>query len=251
MKAIKVIVAISLVLSMLAMPVFAAEFVPSKERGDGAELISYVLEEVDTPCRSVHLIPFGKIHFEDFFDEETIGWTEEFSKKVEEFIRADLKAAYEEFENSSLTELIHGFEAAWEKLTGGAPLENAVVHDLFEIVLVCSVDEIIITDESVTVKFTVDGITADDLFLIAHKPTGSEDWVLEDYTIDENGVITMTVDHLSPFAIIKDSGEAPEATVTSPQTGVNDYTAAAVIAAVVLSGCAVVCCKKIRRVSAQ
>lgn len=249
MKSIKKILAGILAASMMTMPVLAAEFVPSAERKDGVDLISYILNEINTPCRTVHIIPFGHIHLDDIIDEEKLDIEYDASEGMEEQIRESLNKALAELKDSILHHLIAGFDEAWEKLTGGAPLENAVVHDLFEIVLICSEVDAFKTDESVTVSFTVDGIDADDLFLIAHKPTGSDEWILEDYTIDENGVITMTVDKLSPFAIIKDSEKAPEAAGTSPQTGVQDYTVSAAAAAMALCGIGAVCAGKKRRFS--
>ncbi|MBO5127209.1 MAG: hypothetical protein J6N32_06170 [Clostridia bacterium] len=249
MKSIKKILAGILAASMMAMPVLAAEFVPSAERNDSVNLISYILNEFNTPCCSVHIISIGNIHLDDIIDEEKLDIEYDISEEMEEQIRESLRKASAELQNGVLHELITGFKDAWEKLTGGAPLENAVIHDLFEIVLICSEADAFKTDESVTVSFTVDGIDADDLFLIAHKPTGSDEWILEDYTIDENGVITMTVDKLSPFAIIKDSGKAPEAAGTSPQTGVQDYTVFAGAAAVALCGIGALCAGKKRRFS--
>ena len=250
MKSIKAILAGILAAAMLAMPVLAAEFVPSAERNASVTLISYILNEINTPCRTLHIIPYGNIHLERIItDWEILDVEEDTLNEMEAAIKASLEKARIELQNNIINHLIPGFDEAWEKLTGGAPVENAVVHDLFEVVLICSEADAFKTDESVTISFTVEGIDADDLFLIAHKPTGSDEWILEDYTIDEDGVITMTVDKLSPFAIIKDNGQAPEATVTSPQTGVQDYTVLAGMAAAVLAGIGTVCARKSRRIS--
>jgi len=230
MKAIKVFAALTLAAAMLAMPVLAAEFVPSIEYKDGIQLNSYTLEEINTPCRTVHIIPFYRIYEDDFIDEDLLGLDYDISEDMEESVRISQRNAQEELKNNLLQDIVAGFEEVWARITGGAPLENAVVTDLFEIVLICSEDQVFKTDEKVTVSFTVEGIGPDDLFVIIHKPTGSDKWVAEEnYTIDENGVITMTVDKLSPFAIVKDSGKAPVVTVTSPQTGVTEFTAAAAV----------------------
>jgi len=252
MKAIKVFIVLTLVASMLAMPVLAAEFVPSVEVKDGPSLISFVLEEINTPCRTVKVIPYGHIHLEDIIDEEQLELEYEASELIEETIRESLQKALEELKDRLIHHLVSGFDEIWKEMTGGAPLENAVVTDIFEIVLICSESDTLKTEEKVTVSFTADGIGPDDKFVIIHKPTGSDEWIVEEHTIDENGVITMTVDKLSPFAIVKDSGKAPEATTQSPQTGVTEHgMVAAAISAVILAAGAVVIGKKLRKTTVQ
>lgn len=254
MKAIKVVTAISLIISMLAMPVLAAEFVPSIELKDGPQIVDVVLE-YDTPCRTLHIIPYKHIHLDDIIDEEELDIVYEISEEMEEEIRVSQRNAMEELKNNPIDELVTGFREAWAEVTGGAPLENAVVHDLFEMVLICSEDDAFKYDEKVTVSFTVDGIGADDLFVIVYKPTGSDEWIVGEYEIDENGVITMTIDKLCPFAIIKDSGEAPAISSDapqSPQTGVYEaWTAAAFVGVAALSCVAVVLSKKLRKTTVQ
>lgn len=252
MKAFKVFIALTLIASMLALPSLAAEFTPSAERKDGPELIEYKLEEIDTPCRTVLVIPYGHIHLDDIIDEEHLDLEYAASEAIEETIRESLKSALEELKDNLIHHLVRGFDEAWAKITGGAPVENAVVSDLFEIVLVCSEADALKTDEKITVSFTVDGIGPDDKFIIVHKPTDSDEWIVEDYKIDENGVITMTVDKLSPFAIVKDSGKAPTTDVQSPQTGVSDTgLIVTAVSAVILAAGAVVIGKKLRKTTVQ
>ena len=227
MKVFKVLMAVALVASMLVMPTLAANFVPSVEVEDKTYLIRYTLDEVDTPCRTVLLIPYDHLHLEDLIDEEALEIEYAISEEMEQDIRDSLTAAKAELEDSILHHLIPDFDKEWEEMTGGAPLENATVYDLFEIVLICSEADAFMTNEKITVYFKVDGIGPEDQFLIAHKPTDSEEWILEDYEIDERGVIKMTVDKLSPFAIITDNGEGPADSgdaPDSPKTGVQAGT---------------------------
>lgn len=254
MKAIKLFTAISLIISMLALSVMATEFVPSIEYKDGPQIVDVQLE-VDTPCRTLLLIPYGNIHFDDIIDEDALDIVYAISEKMEAEVRESQKKALEELGSNPINAIVVGFEESWAKATGGAPIENAIVHDLFELVLICTEIDSFITDEGVTVSFTVEGIGPDDSFVIVHKPTGSDNWIVEEHTIDENGVITMTVDKLSPFAIIKDSGKAPAVSPDapqSPQTGVYDaWIAAAFAGAVVLSGAVILCAKKLRKTTVQ
>ena len=246
MKALKVFIAFTLIISMLVVPALAAEFVPSVEYKDGPELVEYKLEEVDTPCRTIVVVPYSDIHLDDIIDEDKMDVEYEASEKIEETIRESLKNALEELKDNLIHHLVRGFDEIWEKVTGGAPLENAIVSDIFEIALVCGEADALKTDEKVTVSFTFEGIGPDDKFVVVHKPTGSDEWIVEDHTIDENGVITMTVDKLSPFAIVKDSGKAPSSDVDSPQTGVEALSMTLAIGTVLLAGAAVVLVKKLR-----
>jgi len=227
----------------------ATEFVPSIERKDSPELISFI---TDAACDTVLLIPYSNIFLDDIIDEDALDIPYEISEKMESAIRVSQKNAFEEMKNNPINELVTGFEDAWAGATGGAPLENAIVHDLFEIVLICTKEDIFLTDKRVTVSFTADGIKPDDKFIIVHKPTDTDKWIVEEHTIDANGVITMTVDKLSPFAIVKDSGKAPTSDVESPQTGVSDAgMIVTAVSALVMAAGAVIIGKKLRKTTVQ
>ena len=252
MKAIKVLIAFTLLVSVLTVPTLATDFTPSREREESPELIEYKLEEIDTPCRKVYVIPYGRIHLEDIFDGEHLGISEAASNAIDATVRESLEDAMKELKDRLIHHLVRDFDDAWTQITEGAPVENAIVSDIFEIILICSEAEALKTDEKITVSFTVDGIGPDDKFLIVHKPTDSDEWIMEDYTIDENGVITMTVDKLSPFAIVKDCGAAPTPGKDSPQTGVTErsYTIEAISAVLLIAG-AVVIGKKFKKSTVQ
>ncbi len=257
MKTIKLLTAIVLATSMMIMSAFATEFVPSIEQKDSPKLNDYTVEEINASCCTVLIIPYGHINFEDFIDEEHVRIEYATSKEMEEEIKESLKNAAEELKGKLINNLVPGFEEAWAKATGGAPLENTVVSELFEIVMICSDTQEFNTDDKLTVSFTVDGLGADDAFIIVHKPTGSDEWIIEEHEIDENGVITISPDKLSPFAIIKDNGNSPVVdpdAPDSPQTGVEEsgYLAiAGMIFVALMASCAVVCIRKIKKTSAQ
>ncbi len=252
MKAIKVFAALTLVAAMLAMPVFAAETVPSIEYKDGVQYVSADFGEDHAHCCKLLIVPIFHVNLDEIIDEIEYNIDDDISEEMEGMIRTSLKNALQELKSNSLEDIVDGFADAWVSLTGGAPLENAIVTDLFEVVRICSEEGVFQTEGSVAFSFKVDGIKAGDTFMIIHKPTGYDKWVVEEYTVDESGVITMTVDKLSPFAIVKDSGKAPVATVTSPQTGVTEFTAVATVlgmAALAVGG--VVVGKKFRKTNAQ
>lgn len=251
MKALKVFTAIILIVSMLAMPVIAAEFVPSIEVKRGTSLADYGLDS-EIPNQTVHIIPYSEIFSDDIIDEEGLGLDPAVSEAMEESIRERLKSVMAELIDNLIHHLVPDFEAEWERVTGGAPLENAIIHDLFEIVQICTETDTIKTGNKITVSIQSHGIDADELFAIVYKPFDSEEWQVAEYTIDENGIITFVIDSRSTVAIVKDSGKAPAADVTSPQTGVEESgTAAAAMIAVVLAAGTAVVVKKLRKTTVQ
>lgn len=250
MKALKLFVSICLMFSMFTLMVGAAEFVPSAERLQNRNIIDWTSEN-DSPNRALILVPHDLRNQINFLDGYNHRLSADASDVAEQQIREALDAAVLDLENELVHHLIDGFDAYWDKVTGGAPIENYVVYDIFDIALLCGDKQMMITDEKITFSFTIDGITKDDSFVIIHKPTGAEHWIIEEHQIDENNVITLKVDSLSPFAMIKDSGKAPSSDVQSPQTGVTETGAAAVAISVVLFAAgAVIVGKKLKRTAA-
>lgn len=245
MKALKVLIALTLIASLLTAVVGASEFVPSKERPQKYEIIEVI---PDIATRKLVIIQYHLRHQEELIDQEYHDLEDEAHEEITEQIRASLIEAVDDLENELVHHLVDGFDKKWDEITGGAPLENHIVYDIFEAAWICSEEQMMITDEKVSFSFKVDGITKDDPFIIIHKPTGSEHWIIEEHEIDENGVITVHADSLSPFAIIKDSKKAPTSDVQSPQTGVKE-TGIVIAAAsvIVLAAGAVVLGKKLRK----
>ncbi len=230
MKAFKVWMAMALIALMAVMPVFAAEATPSAERGD-YEIIDWDPKE---DCCDLIIIPDDVTGEEDFIDEDKYGLTEKEGEDLEKQIRDELKEALEDLKNNDLDDLIPGFDDLWDKVTGGAPIDNQVIDDVFAIVRICEEDHKLVSDEETTVSFTVDGIDKDDTFIVIEKPFGSDEWTVVEHKIDENGVITVEGKISSVFAIVTDSGKAPTSDVTSPQTGVKESGMAITLLAVAL-----------------
>lgn len=250
MKALKLFLSVCLIISMLSLIIGAAEFVPSVERPQNRDIIEWTSEN-DNPSRTLILVPHDLRHRINFLDMYNHSLNAEASDVAEQQIRNELDAAVVDLENSYVHHLIDGFDAYWDKITGGAPVENCFVYDIFDIALLCGEEQKMITDEKVTFSFAIEGITKDDVFVLIHKPTDSEHWIIEEHTIDENNVITVSVDSLSPFAIIKDSGKAPSSDVQSPQTGVSETgVVAAAISMIVFAAGAVVVGKKLKNTAA-
>lgn len=247
MKTLKLFTALTLIATLLVFSVNAAEFVPSNERPENREIIDWSSDN-DEADRILILVPHDLRHHVDILSLYDHDLDEEAAQAINDKIEQVLNDAVDDLENELVHHLIDGFDAHWDEITGGAPIENHVVYDIFDVSWICHDEEDLITDERISFSLKIDGITKDDKFVIIHKPTNSEHWIIEEHEIDDNNVITIHADSLSPFAIIKDSGKAPSSDVQSPQTGVteNGVAAAAVCAMVFVAG-AVVAGKKLRK----
>lgn len=228
MKAFRFFTAILLLLAVLTAAVSASDFVDSKELGEGPEQVG----EPDETGKKV----VGYIYNEDgslyrsIYEDELIVtpimhvYSDEISVAAE--IEKTLLDAKAELDANSWEKLIPSFPAVWENVTGGAPLEHAVLTELFDVRFVDSLSGVLTEGRSATFCIKVEGLEKDDLFVMMHKPSDSDAWKFEDWTMNDENVITVHVDKLSPFAIVEDSeqdpagsGDAPDSPKTGVQTG--------------------------------
>ena len=264
MKLIRIFSALVLSLALLSTAVGAEEFTASAERGEdikfavttddeGNKIIGQLFDEngeYERPILLEELIITPIWHLEDGAYE------------VHNEIEATLVAAEKELEVEDWQKIVTNFETEWTEVTGGAPVENAVVSDVFDVRYNSVVDgfltKLLVEGKSATFDIVVDGITKDTLFVVGHKPSDTGVWVMEDYTISDDNVITISVDSLSQFFIAVDNGAAPVVANAplSPQTGVEELaggteTAAAAAGAALLCGLGFLCVRKFRKSSAQ
>ncbi len=215
MKTLKVLVATVLLVAMIAVPAVAATYVPSVEREGVVTLVS---AETSADNRAVVIVPYEDISLDDFIDEASLGITADAAEAIEDAVRESLQKAQVDLSLSDMSKLVSGFASAWDKNANGAPTENAVAGDLFEIVLIDTETGKMVTDEKVTVSFKPSD--AVENFVVICKHTGDDTWTVEDHSV-KDGVITVALDKLSPFAIAEDNGAAPASDIPSPQTGEN------------------------------
>lgn len=227
MKALRILTLLTVLTLLLGVTAVAVQFTPSVERKDGPELIEGDDDLIITPVADLE------------------------KDDLHEDIRENLTEAKENLSDSEWAEIVKDFEKLWEEFTSGAPIEHAVISDIFDVRFLSELG----TDgdgKTVTFKIKVQGIEADDIFMILTE-SASEDYYMEiiDYTIDENGVITITATSMSAFAIVLDSCPDPECDHDSPQTGVPAYFAPAIFGAVVFGALAVLFAVKLRKASAK
>lgn len=225
MKRLQFAFACVLVLTMLVSPVSASAYSPSAERTGvtlvttpdetGREIAGTITEEDGTETKTVYEDELIVTTLDDAYNEEI---------EMDEEIRKDLLEAEKELKETKSEDLIDGFAEKWEEITEGAPVENAVVSHLFDIRYKDGGD-VLGEGNEIAITVHIDDITAEDLFVIVYKDPVTEEWTYADYTIDENGDITIILDCLVPLAVIRDSREAPPVSPDdpdSPQTGVNE-----------------------------
>ena len=156
--------------------------------------------------------------------------------KKEEAIVTDItgylvSAQYQIAEAKNVSELTDSMESALKnaKLKATDPalqevtIDDLVVRDLFDVSLVRDGTTIEQIKEGETISFAIQtDLTADDLFFVLLNCDGKEWKVVTDLQLDENGVLTVTVDTLCAIAIITDAMPEkvldPNAPI-SPQTG--------------------------------
>jgi len=219
MKMTRLTAIILAVITLLALAVSAVEFVPSIERKECPELIEHDGDDqlIITPL------------------------SDAIEGEVHEDIEENLLAAYEELGDKDWQDLVENFAEEWKEFTGGAPITNAVVTDIFDARFLSELGADLSEGKTVTFKVKIQGITADDTFMIIAKAKGDEMWKIIEYSIDENGVITITAESMSAFAIVLDNEADPAVDPgDGPQTGVSKFFTPALIGIAVFAFIAVI-----------
>ncbi len=264
----KKIIASILAAVLVALPVAAADYVPSPDAYD-IEVVVHPATE-DTPAHYGYIVDQegnvvdtidvndvneiiiyflsrmvdeeGNRLFNIFMDGDVV-YSENAPEEIEELI----VAAEAELLQNALADIVENFSAEWATRTNGVPEANAQIARIFNVEAAKEIMDMFAAGYKLRFSLKIKNIDADTTFAVIHKNTGAEKWVFENHTISEDGIVTLEVGGLSPFAILVDSGADPvvdDETPKSPQTGVNAYSVALAIATVLLLGGAVVCGKK-------
>ncbi len=213
------------VIALFTVGTFALDFAPSIQYKDDPELVEGDSGIIITPIS-------------DVYDD---------SVSVHEDINTKLTDAEKELSESK--DIIENFAEVWKDVTGGAPIENAIVSDIFDVRFEDEFETTVTEGKPVTIKFTIPGLDYNDKFFITVKESADSKWKVVDFTIDEDGVITLSATSMSVFAVIRDSyasaAIAPDAP-DSPQTGITSYFVPAIVGAVLFSGAALVVGRKLK-----
>lgn len=224
MKKLASLVSLALVLAMLTVSVSAANFTPSVEQKPAPTVTSATAS--DGSALEVVVTPVS---------EKDSAVAAEITQKLEQAY-AQVQAA------ATLSDLTPDIVTVLAQLDPSLDVTDLVVRDLFDISLTDGTDY----DGAITVKIQTD-LAEGTTVLVLHNYEGDQWEVLapEKVSLDSNGVLTITVDSLSPFAIVVDSGASTIAG-TSPQTGETVSGAAVLVSAacIGLAGVFVVMARK-------
>lgn len=228
MRKLQVFTAFLLMLAVLTTAVFAEEFVPSKEQGEGPgqigepdetgkTVVGYIYNEDGTIRRPIYeddliITPYWHL------DEEDI--------QVPEEIEKTLKEAFEDLDGKTPEDFLHDFDEIWEEATGGAPHEHATLTEILDVRFQDNFTGKLEDGQTVTFNVKVEGLEKDDLFIIIGRRDVNDKWHAEEWTMNEENVLTITLNGLHPIAILTDgayapggSGEAPDSPKTGVETG--------------------------------
>lgn len=230
-KFLMALLTVLLCLSLTA-PAFAAEFTPSVEAKPAPELSTVVDSEGNAQTAIVTDASGNEVEIPDDIeltitstaekDESPVAEIQEMLKRAEEQIRsaADL--------GELTAELAPALEKAKETLQDEAvqsvTLQDLVVQDLFDVSFVKdgkTLEQLLQEGQSVTFALQTN-LTDKDLFFVLHNYSGSDWEVVENVELRNDGVLKITLDGLSPVAIVTDGAvnlEVSAAAPDSPQTG--------------------------------
>lgn len=229
MKAFRITALFLVIMSIFTFGAAATvTFTPSVALKDSPELVEGEDDLIVTPLKEAY--------------EEPVD--------VHEDIHINLVDAEKELGEAEWHEIIEEFTKIWEEYTGGAPIDHAVISDIFDVRYESELGKGLTDGKPVTFKIKIQGITPEDLFILITKENEKDHWKVIDYTIDENGIITINGTSMSAFAVIRDNGAVPSVDPSapdSPQTGVNSYSVPAIVGVVLFASVATVLVLKLRR----
>lgn len=220
-KFLMALLTVLLCLSLTA-PAFAAEFTPSVEAKPAPELSTVVDSEGNAQTAIVTDASGNEVEIPDDIELTVTSTAEKDESPVAE-IQEMLKRAEEQIRNAAdLGELTADLAPALEKAK--ETLQDLVVQDLFDVSFVKdgkTLEQLLQEGQSVTFALQTN-LTDKDLFFVLHNYSGSDWEVVENVELRNDGVLKITLDGLSPVAIVTDGAvnlEVSAAAPDSPQTG--------------------------------
>lgn len=249
MKLFRSILAVVLMVSLFVLPVSAEEFTPSAEEkngpglvvipGDGRGIVGMIHDENGVFLENVYE---GEVVITPVKDLDDTDLPEEIKKALED--------AMDELGEKDFEELVSDFEELWNRLTDGAPLDNAVISGLFDIRVIGEKEALLDGDNTLTLSFRLQGVTEEDYFLLLGKLLGDGKWKNVDYTVSEDGIITVNLTEETPFAVVVDNGNAPVVdpdAPDSPQTGADAVSLWAIVGTLICGAAAVLFAVKAKK----
>jgi len=230
LKKLKIVVILALVFAMaLPIAVYADNFVPSVEAKMAPELVTQKGSN-GQDVAAVIIDKDGNIVYDVGSLELIITPLADADEAPLVEIRDSLKEAYIEMQSANnLGELSVDMWTALERYQEKTDsvyykettMDDLVVSDLFDATLVGNGVEILhIEGYSVRICLRTN-ITPDEMFFVLHMREPEKWEVVENATVDEDGILTFVLDSLPPIAIIRENHEKGSAVVTEPVNNCN------------------------------
>ena len=238
MKTLRIFASVIAAAIILGLAVCAApvEFDPSIEQNGVTLEVTEILEDGSSVVAQI-LDATGTV-IDKVTDGELIITILNQDVIQNEEIYNSLKSAKDQLQANDIETLLPGFSVLWSDVTGGAPIENAVVAYIFNIYTTYDIPE------GATIRFIIKnpGVAVDTNMMLIHNYEANL-WEAADFTRDDAGNIIVTVGSLAPFAITVDNGAAPSTGTDaphSPQTGVFDVLPIIGCAVILVAGCTMI-----------
>ena len=201
MKKIQIVAALLMAACMLTVSAAAAEFVPSVTAKEAPSVSTAVDSEGNT-------LDAGAITVTSYSDLSS----------ADKDVRRSMATAMADVEEAdSIADLAADFEEVWTEATNGAPVEEAVVSDFFDISATDEINAIFAAGGKVTLTLPLPNISADAVVIVLHKV--GDEWIVEkDVARNADGSLSITVGSLSPFALVVGAAEAVEENPEAPKS---------------------------------
>lgn len=238
MKTLRIFASVIAAAILLGLAVYAApvEFDPSIEQNGVTLEVTEILEDGSSVVAQINDAAGTVV--DKVTEGELIVTVLNQDVIQNEVIYENLTNTKEQLRSNSIETLLPDFASIWSDVTGGAPVENAVVSHIFDVYTTYEIAD----DQTITFILENPGISLDTSIIVLHNYEANL-WEAADFTRDEAGNIIVTVDSLSPFAIIVDNGAAPSTGTDaphSPQTGVVDVLPVVGCAIILAAGCTMI-----------
>lgn len=189
--------------------------------------------------------------------------------QIEESLTKAQKQISEAADVSELAEGIGSALSAKKAVSENEAVKNVqvsdlVVSELYDVSIVRNDTELVELEKGTQISFMLQTtLHPDDFFFILHSYGDDKWYVEEDFSLFENGILTVMCDGLSPFAIVtapevemvadaaatEPDAEEPEVEETSPVTGI-EFTQLYLFGFAAFAAAAVVLLKKAKEQSA-
>lgn len=253
MKKILALVLTVMLLFALAVPAMPVEFVPSAEGKVEVEIVA-ITDEEGNVYQAIIELDGEVINVADGKEIElvvTVVSSKETSPNKEIEMALE-KAVKQVQEAESVADLCPQIVEYLESM--GYEAEDFYVYDVFDVSLLEVITkESVELPEGATIKFRLQtDLESDEPFVLLCNTEGDKWEIVEDISLDENGVLTVRVKGLAPFALLRraktgvlpdpGTGEIPQ----SPQTG-DSFPVFYLVGALLCVGAAAILFKKLNR----